>query len=245
MSVLSNHHGPVPTLMRDLRKDLAGLWRLATQMPSARGGRMLMFVAAHSGEGTSSVAASFAQIAASRAARTAWLVDLDIRRNPQYTAFSTGVVKDAGRPGHALDASLGAEQIYTVVGHEAEAAYGKLFNAHQIDGERLLVTHFRNDRLVGGQKVKLRTAPGWWTALRAAADWIVVDAPALDRSRAGLAFVAQADGVVLVVKADETSASDVAALRQDVEAHGGRVLGVVMNRLQDDARLASRFEGIG
>ncbi len=231
--------------MRDLRQDLAGLWRQATQMGSAKGGRMLLFVAAHAGEGTSSVAASFAQIAASRATRTAWLVDLDIRRNTQYTAFATGIVREAGRPGHALDASLGAEQIYTVAGHEADVSYGKLFNAHQIEGQRLLVTHFRNDRLAGGQKVQLRSAPGWWTALRAAANWIVVDAPALDRSRAALAFVAQADGVVLVVKADETSASDVAALRQDVEAHGGHVLGVVMNRLQDDARLASRFEGMG
>lgn len=231
--------------MRDLKRDLAGLWRLATQISSARGGRVLLFVAAHTGEGTSSVAASFAQIAASRATRTAWLVDLDIKRNAQYAAFSTGVVKDAGRPGHALDASLGADQIYVVTGHETDASYGKLLNAHQIEGQRLLVTHFRNDRLPTGQKVQLRSSPGWWSALRAAADWIIVDVPALDRSRAGLAFVAQADGVVLVVKADETSASDVAALRQDVEAHGGRVLGVVMNRLQDDARLVSRFEGIG
>src|SRR3990167_6868068 len=149
------------------------------------------------------------------------------------------------RPGHALDASLGTEHVYTVAGHETDPSYGKLLNAHQIDGLRLLVTRFRGDRLAPGQKVQLRTAPGWWTALRAAADWIIVDAPAIDRTRAGLAFVGQADGVVLVVRADDTSAVDAATLRQDVEAHGGRVIGVVMNRLPDDARLAGRFEGIG
>lgn len=231
--------------MRDLRQDLASLWRLASQMSSPKGGRVILFLSAHPGEGTSSVAASFALIAASRSARTAWLVDLDIRKNAQYTAFAQGIIKDAGRPGHALDASLGTEQIYTVAGHETDAAYGKLLNAHQIDGLRLLVTRFRSDRLAPGQKVQLRSAPGWWSALRAAADWIVVDAPATDQTRAGLAFVAQADGVVLVVRADETSAADAAALRQDVEAHGGRVIGVVMNRLPDDARLAGRFEGIG
>jgi len=231
--------------MRDLRQDLAGLWRLASQIAPAKGARVVLFMSAHAGEGTTSVAASFALIAASHTARTAWLVDLDIRRNAQYTAFAQGIIKDVGRPGHALDASLGTEQIYMVAGHEKDPAYGKLFNAHLIDGLRLLVTRFRRDRLAAGQKVQLRTAPGWWSALRAAADWVVIDAPALDRTRAGLAFVAQADGVVLVVKADETSAADVAALRQDIEAHGGRVLGVVMNRIQDDAMLAGRLGGIG
>ena len=231
--------------MRDLRQDLAGLWRLVSQMGAPKGGRMIMFLSAHTGDGTSSVAASFALIAASRSAKPAWLVDLDVRKNTQYTSFAQGIIKDAGRPGHALDASLGTEQIYTVAGHESDPAYGKLLNAHQIDGLRLLVTRFRGDRLAPGQKVQLRTAPGWWTALRAAADWIIVDAPAIDRTRAGLAFVGQADGVVLVVRADDTSAVDAAALRQDVEAHGGRVIGVVMNRLPDDARLAGRFEGIG
>lgn len=228
--------------MRDLRKDVADLWRAASQLRSTRGGRVIQFISAHSGEGTSSVAASFALIAASRSTKTAWLVDLDVRKNPQYTAFSHGAIKDVSRPGHALDASLGAEQIYSVTGHENEPAYGKLLNAHQIQGLRLLITHFRNDRLSQGQRVQLRTAPGWWTALRAAADWIVIDSPATDRTRAGLAFVSQADGVVLVVKADETSAADVAGLKQDVELHGGQVIGVVMNRIQDDALIAARFE---
>jgi Mrp family chromosome partitioning ATPase len=231
--------------MRDLRQDLSSLWRLAAQMPSAKGGRIILFIAAHKGEGTSSVAASFAMMAASRAVRTAWIVDLDIRRNYQYTSFAQGIVKEAGRPGHALDASLGAEQIYAVAGHENDVSYGKLLNAHQIEGQRLLVTRFRSDRLAPGLKVQLRTAPDWWLALRAAADWVIIDAPCLERTRAGLAFAAQADGVVLVVKADETPASDVAALQQDIETHGGRVIGVVMNRLQDDARLAGRIGGQG
>ena len=227
--------------MRDLRQDLSSLWRIAVQVQPAKGGRVILFMSAHNGEGTSSVASSFAMIAASRSARTAWIVDLDIRRNYQYTSFAQGIVKDAGRPGRALDASLGAEQIYTVAGHESDLSYGKLLNAHQIEGQRLLVTRFRSDRLAPGQKVQLRTAPGWWSALRAAADWVIIDAPCLERTRAGLAFAGQADGVVLVVKADETPAADVAALRQEVEAHGGTVIGVVMNRLQDDARLAGRF----
>lgn len=231
--------------MRDLRQDLTGLWRAATQVSPAKDSRAVMFLSARKGEGTSSVAASFALIAATRAMRTAWLVDLDFRRNYQYTAFAQGILKDVGRPGHALDASLGTEQIYTVPGQEADLSRGKLLNAHQIDGQRLLVTRFRGDRLPPGQKVRLRPSPAWWAALRSAADWVVIDAPALDRTRAGLSFAAQADVVVLVVRADDTPAADVAALRQEVEAAGGRVLGAVMNRIRPDALFAGRFETFG
>lgn len=231
--------------MRDLRQDIAGLWRLASGLPVDQGGRVILFIGAHADEGVSSVAVSFAQIAASHASRMTWLVDLSIRQNPLYAAFSKGIIKDAGRPMHALDASLGAEQIYAVPGHETERAFGRLLNAHQIEGQRLLVTRFRSDRLGPGQKVQLHTAPGWWAALRKAADWVVVDAPPVDQSRAGLAFVSQADGVVLVVKADATPAADVAALHRDVELHGGKVLGVVLNEVGRDACLVGRLLGQG
>lgn len=231
--------------MRDLRQDIAGIWHLASGMPAERGGRVILFIGAHAGEGTSSVAVAFAQLAASRAARMTWLVDLSIRKNPLYTAFSKGNVQGAGRPLHALDASLGTGQIYAVPGHEGDRAFGRLLNAHQIEGQRLLVTRFRSDRLAPGQRVQLRTAPDWWAALRRAADWVVVDAPPADQSQAGLAFVSQADGVVLVMKADETPAADVSALRRDVELHGGSVLGVVLNRVKEDARFVGRMEGRG
>lgn len=231
--------------MRDLKQDLGGLWHLANGLPVDRGGRVILFIGTHAGEGVSSVAVSFAQLAAAQAARMTWLVDLSIRRNPLYTAYSKGIIKDAGRPMHALDASLGTEQIYSVPGHDGDISYSRLLNAHQIEGQRLLVTRFRSDRLAAGQRVQLRTAPAWWAALRKAADWVVVDAPPADQSRAGLAFVSQADGVVLVVKADATSAADAAALQRDVETHGGKVLAVVLNEVGRDARLAGRVFGQG
>ncbi|MFN3961272.1 MAG: sugar kinase, partial [Parvularculaceae bacterium] len=80
-------------------------------------------------------------------------------------------------------------------------------------------------------------------AVRQGAEWIVVDAPPTNRSRAGLAFVSQADAVVLAVKADETPAAAVAELRRDVELHGGKVLGVVLNGVKNDAWICSRLFG--
>ena len=72
---------------------------------------------------------------------------------------------------------------------------------------------------------------------------VVVDAPSLERSSAGLAMASQMDGVFLVLAADSTGADEVIALRDQVEAHGGHVAGVVMNRIGADAHFADRLAG--
>ena len=234
--------------MHDLRSEMRPLWHTAARLTSERGGRAVMFIAARSGEGTTSMAASFALIAAARARRSAWLVDLDMRRNPAIAGFKAGFARGVGKPGRAYDASLGTSQFF-MVSPQAVAQGGKpvaaskLLMAHHIEGTRLMVTRFRKDRLREGQKVQLRTQPQWWQTLRKATDWIITDAPALERSAAGLVMAGQMDGVILVVKADGTSAEDVLTLRNEIEAHGGTVLGVAMNHQRSDARLIDRMSG--
>lgn len=232
--------------MRDMRPDLGNLWRQSARLTSPSGGRAVMFIAARTGEGTTSMAASFALIAAKRARRMAWLVDLDLRRNNCLKAFQAGFAAGVGRPGRPYDASLGAPPIYSITPQTIAVAGNdnapeKLLTVHQVEGERLMVTRFRNDRLRPGQRVAIRTQPRWWTALRSAADWIIVDAPALERSGAGLAIASQMDGVVLVVRAEETTAEDVMALKREVEAHGGSIVGVAMNAARGDARFADKL----
>lgn len=228
--------------MLDLRNDLESLLRSLARLTSAHRARSVMFIAARGGEGTSSIAASVALMVADRAPRATWLVDLDLLRNGAFAGFDAGFARGLGRPGRALDASLQADQFYVVPGAEAEPSLRKLLTVHNIDGSRLLVTRFRGERLGEGRKVQLRTAQGWWDALKAMSDWIIVDAPALAQSNAGLVMASQMDGVVLVVQADVTSAEDLSALRLEIESHGGKVIGVVMNRLRADARVADRFE---
>ncbi len=230
--------------MRDLRPDLGNLWRAAARLTSPKGARSIMFVSARSGAGTTSLAASFALIAAEKAPRTSWLVDLDLRRNDAYRGFETGFARDVGKTGRAFDAALDEAPFYTVSSEGSSSApVAKLLSAHQVANTKLLVTRFRHEALNAGQRVQIHTAPNWWSALRRATDWIVVDAPALDRSSAALAVASQIDGVVLVLAADATSAEDAQALKLEIEAHGGNVFGVIMNRLRSDAMFADRFGG--
>ncbi len=228
--------------MHDLRPDLASLWRTSARISAAHGARAVMFVAARSGQGTTSVAASFALLAAEKVTRTAWLVDLDLRRNEVFRGFENGFARDAGGPTRAFDASLGSDPIYSISPEVLEGSSGqKLLTANRIGSTKLLVTRFRNEVLRPAQKVQIRTAPKWWDALRRATDWIVVDVPALERSGAALAVANQMDGVVLVLGADQTTAEEAHAMRLEIESHGGKVIGAVINKQSSDARLADRF----
>ena len=228
--------------MRDLREDLDPVWRATARLSSAGpGGRVIMFVSARSGEGVTSMAASFACMAARRSDKPAWLVDLDLRQNPVYYGFKDGFARDVGGPGRAYDASLRQAPFYQITPGAESAGQKKLLTAHDVEGLPLLVTRFRGDRLKPGQKVRTYHAPDWWDALRGLSSWAVIDAPALDRSSAALTMAPVVDGIVLVVSADQTTAPEIESARQELEAKHGRVLGVVMNRVRGDARLAERF----
>lgn len=228
--------------MRDLREDLEPVWRATARIsPAEPGGRVLMFTSARVGEGVTSMAASFACMAARRAEKPVWLVDLDLRRNPIIRGFQEGFARDVGGPGRAYDASLRQQPFYSISPKVEGKRSDKLLTAHDIDRLPLLVTRFRGERLQPGQKVRTRTAPEWWQALRGLSSYAIIDGPALERSSATLNMAPIVDGVILVVTADQSTAPEIEAARREIEARQGRVLGVVMNRMKSDARFAERF----
>jgi len=229
--------------MRDLRSELGDLYRALAQTPGVEGGRTVMFMSARSGEGVSSVAASFALLAAEQSRRGVWLVDVDLKRNHLFNTFAVGPFADAfGGVGPPYSAVLKTQPFFSVEPEDPEAAAGLgLFTAHRVGDSRLMVTQFDKTRLKPNQAIRIRTQPAYWQAVRAATDWAVVDAPALELAGAGLAIASQMDRVVIVVRADETTPQDVDAVRREIVAHGGQVAGVVLNRRKGDARVADRF----
>ena len=228
--------------MRDLREELDPIWRSAMRLgTSADDARILMFTSALRGEGVSSMAASFACMAARRSEKPVWLVDLDLRGNPQFKAFKDGFARDVGKPGRAYDASLKQTPIYSVSPRAKGGQHDRLLTVNEIEGLPVLVTRFRGERLSAGETVSLQDSPDWWQAVQRIAGWVVIDAPALSHSSAALTMARMADGIALVVAADHTTPAELESARSQLEARQGRVLGAVLNRVKADARLANRF----
>ena len=65
---------------------------------------------------------------------------------------------------------------------------------------------------------------------RADADTVVIDTPAGERSDMAITLAPFVDATVIVVAAESTSANEPLALRDEIEAAGGHIAGVVMNR---------------
>lgn len=233
--------------MVDLTTEMAGLWAALGPAPAHRG-RVILFAAAQTGEGVSTVAREFARMAAVRGRRPAWLVDGDLTQQAQMEQVAAQPDR-FGRLGPAVQASPDGSAFYAVTppmrGRDGKpVAPGQLMTAKACLGGRLYVTRFHNEVLRAGQRAEAINDARYWTRLRAHADTIVIDAPAADRSDMILTLAPLADATVLVVAAETTDAAGPVALRDEIDAQGGRIAGIVMNRSKwKPPALLKRFIG--
>jgi len=229
--------------MVDLTGEMAELWAALGPVPPGRG-RVLQFVSARTGEGTSTIAREFARLAAVRARRPAWLIDADLYDQSQLQAV--GMEPDRFGPvqGHA-SASPDGSAFFTIHPPMKDRA-GKpledhrLLHARAALGGRLWVTRLRGEALHPAQRIQFLPTAAYWDAMRRHADYVIVDAPAADRSDAAVALAPYVDATVLVVAAEEGTAAEHVVLRDGLEAAGGLVAGLVFNRAPPARRGSTR-----
>ena len=221
--------------MVDLSAEMAELWA-SMGLNAAGRARVVEFIGASGGEGTSTVAREFALHAAQVEGRRVWLVDLDLMGQSQVEALSTDATRHGG-VGAGAAATPDGSMFFTVQpplkrpdGRPWPDA--RYLRAHAVGGADLWVTHFRRDALRGRQAVHVLPAPDYWNALRRHADLIVVDAPAAERSHAGLTVAPNMDAVVLVVAADHADTRAPVHLRDALAEAGGHCAGVFVNRVR-------------
>ncbi len=231
--------------MKDLRADVGGLLRGLSQAP-AENGRIVLLISPHDGAGVTSVCASLALKAAETARKPVWHLDLDLHSNAAFQSFAVGPFADRfGGVGPPYSAALRTEPFFQIQPQETDApqAGAGIFTAHRVGDTRMMVTQFDAARLKPGQTLKIRTQPDYWKAVRESTDWAFIDAPSFERSTAALAIASQADACLIAVRADRTTALEVAALRKALTEHGGRIAGLVLNRQKSDARFFERLAG--
>jgi hypothetical protein len=219
--------------MVDLSAEMQALWSRLGPVPPGRC-RVLQFVAAGSGEGTSTVAREFARVAARHASRPVWLVDMDLWAGTQADVIAASP-NLYGPLGPETAASPDGTAFFNV-NPPSRAPNGRpwpdsrYLSAHGVGGRKLWVTRFRSDVVKPGQSVEIVRDAAYWTALRRHSEVIVVDAPAADRSQAALVVAPLVDATVLVVAAEQGDARGPGVLRDAVAAAGGRCAGIVFNR---------------
>ncbi len=219
--------------MVDLTAEMAGLWAALGPAPAHRG-RVVQFVSAANGEGVSTLAREFSRLAAVRARRPVWLVDADLAQQGQQEA----IAGDAGRFGQLgapAQASPDGSSFYVVTpqvqgrdGRPVPAS--RLSTARPCLGGRLWVTRFRGEVLRAGQRAEPLADPRYWDAMRRHADTVIVDSPAAERSDVAITLAPFMDATILVVAANSTAANEPVILRDEIEAAGGTIAGVVVNR---------------
>ena len=219
--------------MVDLTGEMADLWAALGPVPAGRG-RVLQFVSARTGEGSSTISREFARLAAVRARKPAWLIDADLYDQNQLKAVSLEPDRFGQLAGQA-SASPDGSAFFTIQPPVKDregrpVADGRLLHARAALGGRLWVTRLRREGLHPAQRVQFIERADYWNAMRKHADYVIVDAPAADRSDAAIALAPFMDATVLVVAADENSAAEQVALRDALEQAGGFVAGLVFNR---------------
>ena len=219
--------------MIDLTTEMAELW---AALGPGRGhrARVVLVVSALAGEGTSTVAREYARLAAVRARRPGWLIDADLLKLDPMCAFGGDPERfgQLGRPAHASpDGSSFFAITPPLVGKDGQpVAPARLLTARPALGGRLWVTRFNQEVLRSGQRAEAIDDGRYWDALRGHAETVVIDAPSADRSDLALILAPLADVTVLVVAGQATEAAAPVALRDEIEAVGGNIAGVVVNR---------------
>ena len=178
-------------------------------------GRALMVMGASRGAGASTVGRELARLAAKRSSRGVWLYDLEFAGNPQSEA--------ARVRGQAFDAGFGRDPFWSIQSGGQPAR----IIARESAVSNLFVTQLQA-RSGAVEQVGLRAAPDYWQAVRQSVDLAIIDAPG--GSRAPLAMVADMDGVILVADARMSRVDGIQARRKAIEARGGIVAGLILNR---------------
>lgn len=225
--------GKSDSAMVDLSTDMA---ELAGRLLAAPGGsgRAVQFVAAEAGEGTSTVAREFAAAVAAEARRGVWLVELDVLKGEQYAAVAADPQR-FGPLGAPTRASPNESSFFSV-DPKLQGVDGRAWpdirylDAYPVGEARWWITRFRREALKPGQAVRILDAPAYWNTLRAHADLVVIDAPALSHSEIAPVIAPLVDDNVLVVSGQRTDMDGPQALKAALVQAGGRCAGMVFNR---------------
>ncbi len=171
--------------------------------------RVVQFIGAREGEGTSTIVREFARVSSDLIGHSVLLLDAD-RHQPSQAHFF-GIQKDFGwldalrNDGHTGEAfyRVGQSKLFFSPSCNSAVSTPEIFN----DKFDCMCQNFRKDF-----------------------DLVLIDSAPLTVSPDGLAIASKVDGVILVVEAEKTRWQTVRTVRDSISRVGGNILGVVLNK---------------
>ena len=194
-----------------IEAELDGLARRL--VPRAGRARAIMLVPLSAQAGASRVAQGLATASTSVTGRPVWLYDLDFASNRQASSVHLN--------GEAFAGELGGLRFWRA---EPDGA-GRLALRRRVDAP-VYVSRFEREQ-GGVRRVVFHAANGSWQKARQACGLVIVDAPFQSSSLSAVA--ADMDGVILVADTRHDGRANAEAMADQIEAAGGRVLGVVLD----------------
>lgn len=212
-SVAERNHQPISLVdsASPFTEAMRMLRVLITRLDDAQ--RCILVTSWKQGEGKSAIAANLAVVSA-RSGRSVLLIDGNLRSPRLHELF--GLSKDVMGLNHLLQEkamSLAEVVQATTISNLSLLPVGNSADLHP----DLLASERVEQMLVEAAKVF---------------DTIIIDSPAVSFTADALALTEKADWTLLVVKANATKVMEVQNLQQSLEGAGGKVLGVVLNRVK-------------
>jgi protein-tyrosine kinase len=166
--------------------------------------KVILFISAKEGEGTSTIVREFARIAARKMGKTVFL--MNSRRNSHQRCIFLHIIPEGGREGVATgnDACL-----------------------DEMDLEMCPIDLPRGNDPLNFYSPNI---VDFWDALRQKYDLVLIDSSSASSSPDGIEISRRVDGVVLVVEAEKTRWQVVENLKEKIENSGGNILGLVFNK---------------
>jgi hypothetical protein len=203
-------------------EDLNNVWAALVSV-ATHGGASIMFIGTGVGDSVSYCARAFSEIALNRATKPVWLLDLGFFSENQFSHFSKIGANITG----PFDMTFGQKPFWRLNPNNNSNVQELLVGA-RVGNSNLFISRFRREKMQAGQNVQITSTPDYWKALRQNLEVVVVDAPPLEQSRAGLALVPDMDAVVIVIDSNNTDAVDGIELRDEIVARGGNCIGAIV-----------------
>lgn len=198
---------PVPTGF-GLEDEMLGLYKVVEALLPHIKSKIIQFIGAREGEGTSTVVREFARVAANLVGKSVLLLDAD-RHQPCQDHFF-----DIRNKSGWLDAlrNEGAPEAF-----------------HRVGQSNLFVSPGSNSA-VSTPEIFSSKFHDICQTFRDAFDLVLIDSSPMVVSPDGLAIASKVDAIVLVVEAERTRWQAVKTMRDSITRVGGNILGVVLNK---------------